>query len=837
MRAGINPMSTLPRPRTRNQWDEHYKNLYCKSGGLGRRDKGVKNDGKDSWEKQGFVIIGERRGFKRTRNVVESSASPSDLKGHVRKRVDEEEKNNVASVGRVLRGKKILDVRSDTDSDGVLKSDDDDIEFLGVLKSDDDGIEFLGEKVESNGSSLKNGENGVKRGRGRPRIKPLDDERIEKDVSVKDSENLSNSESDASDDLSLSEDESTSEEDDEFSDEDYKASTSDSSYVSYYGSDDDEQEKKDGAIKNVNVTNEEEDNSSDAIKDKTTVCSHGKSVRVKEEKESDTEQEENDESDDDSSNSRRCSNQRKRGGCGDYHNRLDDKFPSFRKSRRTIGKKESEVEQERDDGIRKGRHVIYDEGFCNKTSANWKTEDEVIKLPSIRMSSRINQNGDAELTGLARSDKSCSMKKARKDGFKDNGKDDLNFTKCYKPTTFPKFQKKDLEFGKFISSPFPIPKSGKSAFSMDNKFKSLRDEDSCHIERVSEEKEFKFSKKRNSQERTLDLIKILVQSINSMKDDQFPIEENDLMTQSTLPLRFRFEDEVKPPYIKSDWEKEMDSLFGDLELGLRESEIECTNNPSVTEDDDTSPEIDQSPAACCGRGEHEPILDEQIGIICKYCAAVILDIKYVLPPFYTPPLSRRDWRDYDESPSNVFSEFHFRDSCCKTPEPTRPARGTVWDLIAGVENELYPHQREGFKFMWKNIAGDIMIENMKYPLSGGRGCIISHAPGTGKTRLTIVFLQAFLKLYPTCRPIIIAPKGMLLTWESEFIKWNANIPFHNLNKKELSENEYSFAAEIIGQVGGKMSKDCVRILKLASWMFGKYLRNQLSVIREARRRS
>lgn len=46
-----------------------------------------------------------------------------------------------------------------------------------------------------------------------------------------------------------------------------------------------------------------------------------------------------------------------------------------------------------------------------------------------------------------------------------------------------------------------------------------------------------------------------------------------------------------------------------------------------------STEINENPAACCARGEHLPILDEQIGIVCKYCAAVILDIKYVLPPF------------------------------------------------------------------------------------------------------------------------------------------------------------------------------------------------------------
>uniref|UniRef100_A0A6N2KJC0 SNF2 N-terminal domain-containing protein n=1 Tax=Salix viminalis TaxID=40686 RepID=A0A6N2KJC0_SALVM len=58
--------------------------------------------------------------------------------------------------------------------------------------------------------------------------------------------------------------------------------------------------------------------------------------------------------------------------------------------------------------------------------------------------------------------------------------------------------------------------------------------------------------------------------------------------------------------------------------------------------------------------------------------------------------------------------------------------------------------------------------------SGGSGCIISHAPGTGKTRLVIVFIQTCMKLHPTCRPMIIAPSSMLLSWEAEFLMWGVD---------------------------------------------------------------
>lgn len=36
---------------------------------------------------------------------------------------------------------------------------------------------------------------------------------------------------------------------------------------------------------------------------------------------------------------------------------------------------------------------------------------------------------------------------------------------------------------------------------------------------------------------------------------------------------------------------------------------------------------------CCQKGKHFLILDEQIGLMCKYCSFVHLERKYILPPF------------------------------------------------------------------------------------------------------------------------------------------------------------------------------------------------------------
>ncbi|KAG6406220.1 hypothetical protein SASPL_133819 [Salvia splendens] len=215
------------------------------------------------------------------------------------------------------------------------------------------------------------------------------------------------------------------------------------------------------------------------------------------------------------------------------------------------------------------------------------------------------------------------------------------------------------------------------------------------------------------------------------------------------------------------------------------------------------------------------------------CIVLIHAALSLMPSFFTlsyhhlmqhvPTWEGRDKRYYrDEFQGSNFSNIQFDGTDSSIPGSTSCMKGTVWDLVPGVKEDMYSHQREGFEFMWRNIAGDTKLEKLKQTLADdARGCIISHAPGTGKTRLTIVFLQSFLKLYPACSPLIIVPKGMLLTWEAEFKKWNFNVAFHNLNKKELSGKEHTVAIEVLEEIeSGVLSQDCIRLLKLYSWERG-----------------
>ncbi|GER29551.1 chromatin remodeling 31 [Striga asiatica] len=291
-------------------------------------------------------------------------------------------------------------------------------------------------------------------------------------------------------------------------------------------------------------------------------------------------------------------------------------------------------------------------------------------------------------------------------------------------------------------------------------------------------------------------------------------------SQGTLPLKFKFEDEQKQQDSSlADWEKEINSLFLNLELGLWESEIgRLTSSMS---DDESTEHIDESPEGRCERGEHDIVLDEQIGIVCKYCEDVLLDIKHVLPPFVLRESRRRHHYKYYEDPDN-FTESQFQGSanCATTLESSVHSQegGTVLDLIpVDAHKKLYTHQLEGLEFLWRNIAGDIRMDKLeeRLPTKGGRGCIISHAPGTGKTRLTIVFLQTFMRLYPTCLPVIIAPLSMLNTWERELKKWNVDIKFHILNRKKLSPQESS---AVYSSLLPENHKDYTRLVKLRLWM-------------------
>ncbi|RAL50678.1 hypothetical protein DM860_015825 [Cuscuta australis] len=290
-----------------------------------------------------------------------------------------------------------------------------------------------------------------------------------------------------------------------------------------------------------------------------------------------------------------------------------------------------------------------------------------------------------------------------------------------------------------------------------------------------------------------------------------------------LPLKFWLEDEDPSPPEKSKWEKDIESLFADLQSSLEEVKESLTTEPMAEDDCSNSEENeDDPPAVCCKKGKHFLILDEQIGLICKHCSLVHRERRFILPSFAIKTGGRRYAKCFDGY-DNTFG-YGLPSGAAGSPHCSSisDGGGTVWDVLPRRSKEtMYPHQREGFEFLWRNIAGDIHIENLKkLTPDGGQGCIISHAPGTGKTRLTITFLFSFMKLFPTCRPLIIAPLSMLLTWEAEFKKWEVDIPFHNMNNHALSGREFAHAADGFALPYEPKGWESKRVLKLCAWARG-----------------
>ncbi|KAK1352618.1 Snf2 domain-containing protein classy 3 [Heracleum sosnowskyi] len=331
------------------------------------------------------------------------------------------------------------------------------------------------------------------------------------------------------------------------------------------------------------------------------------------------------------------------------------------------------------------------------------------------------------------------------------------------------------------------------------------------VKRDIGERRKQIAKKRKTGD-NLDGLRILADSLHNKGEAVKKIEKE-------KPIyKFWFKDEDEKPAEKSDHEKHLDELFKELEMCLTFEQIGST--PLEVDNGDHC-KTQTNMATLCSQGIHHLVLDEQIGIICKYCSHVNREIKHILPDFSNPsPQKRRAY--FERSGCPVYSDDVRYTSAGRHDSENCNATGTVWDLVPGTRSSMYEHQREGFEFIWKNVAGGIIINELEKPLSGsGSGCIISHAPGTGKTRLTIIFLQSFMKMYPDSRPVIIAPKSMLLTWEEEFKKWKINMPFHNLNNLEFSGQENPAAVSVSRKGRERNSETLTRLVKLLSWKMDK----------------
>ncbi|CAD6243193.1 unnamed protein product [Miscanthus lutarioriparius] len=298
---------------------------------------------------------------------------------------------------------------------------------------------------------------------------------------------------------------------------------------------------------------------------------------------------------------------------------------------------------------------------------------------------------------------------------------------------------------------------------------------------------------------------------------------------NSLPLVFAFGDEDAEENIEND--KYQEDLWRECDIAFESMNI----GSNICEED--GQEIPPVEVTFCNNGQHEFIIDEQIGVRCKHCHVVDLEIRHVLPALGKFSAERESAIDpeLDKMLKEMLNVFEQNDVLVSNGHEL-PCNfgghkaGSVWDLIPGVKETMFPHQQDAFEFLWTKLAGGTTIEQLKQNVKSdvGGGCVISHAPGTGKTRLAITFVQSYLEVFPHCSPVIIAPRGMLATWEKEFRKWKVKLPFHVLNSTEISWSEDKTIQEQVAKNGtfhrrlltDKMDQNYRRLVKLGSWMNG-----------------
>lgn len=152
--------------------------------------------------------------------------------------------------------------------------------------------------------------------------------------------------------------------------------------------------------------------------------------------------------------------------------------------------------------------------------------------------------------------------------------------------------------------------------------------------------------------------------------------------------------------------------------------------------------------------EHSFILKDDMGYVCRVCGVIDKSILDIIDVNFSK--AKRSTRTYaSEARMKKFGESDF--------EIKLSEEGL---MIGGLSahpthaNKMKPHQIEGFQFLCSNLVAD-----------EPGGCIMAHAPGSGKTFMIISFMQSFLAKYPQAKPLVVLPKGILSTWKREFVRW------------------------------------------------------------------
>ncbi|KAK9136293.1 hypothetical protein Syun_015623 [Stephania yunnanensis] len=157
--------------------------------------------------------------------------------------------------------------------------------------------------------------------------------------------------------------------------------------------------------------------------------------------------------------------------------------------------------------------------------------------------------------------------------------------------------------------------------------------------------------------------------------------------------------------------------------------------------------------------EHSFVLKDDLGYVCRVCGVIQRSIETIFDYQWVKGAKtsrnylseHRGNKDREQCEGNLFSAMSISDHIVSEEEIFVHPRHM---------KEMKPHQIEGFNFLRRNLVSE-----------EPGGCIMAHAPGSGKTFMIISFIQSFLAKYPNGRPLVVLPKGIVGTWKKEFQRW------------------------------------------------------------------
>ncbi|CAM0871428.1 unnamed protein product [Alopecurus aequalis] len=202
---------------------------------------------------------------------------------------------------------------------------------------------------------------------------------------------------------------------------------------------------------------------------------------------------------------------------------------------------------------------------------------------------------------------------------------------------------------------------------------------------------------------------------------------------------------------------ELDDFWRAMDIALACSKTTGSEHSIVPSEKDSCEEVVDD----C---HHQYLKKDDLGLVCRVCGLIKQRIENIIE--FQWKKRKESYRTYAPEPRNS-SDLE------ATINPTENILQVVPNALSihPQHSELMkPHQVEGFNFLIKNLADE----------NDPGGCILAHAPGSGKTFMLIGFVQSFLARYPAGRPLIMLPKGILATWRAEFLRWQIEkIPLYD----------------------------------------------------------